>query len=83
MFLNPGGCLPLPWGYICTYMYMTIIFKDLQTKTETTLPIKAEFHVEPPGEGGKKVYINGPGHITKMAAMPIYGKNSSPEPKVI
>ena len=22
-------------------------------------------------EGGKKVYINGPGHMTKMAAMPI------------
>ena len=25
--------------------------------------------------GGTKVYINGPGHMTKMAAMPIYGKN--------
>ena len=30
---------------------------------------------EPPWEGGTKVYINGPGHMTKMAAMPIYGKN--------
>ena len=34
-------------------------------------------------EGGMKVCINGPGHMTKMAAMPIYGKNlkksSSPE----
>ena len=39
--------------------------------------------VEPPWEGGTKVCINGPGHLTKMAAMPIYGKNlkksSSPE----
>ena len=26
----------------------------------------------PPWEGGTKVYINGPGHMTKMAAMPIY-----------
>ena len=27
-------------------------------------------------EGGTKVYLNGPGHMTKMAAMPIYnGKN--------
>ena len=26
-------------------------------------------------EGGTKVSINGPGHMTKMAAMPIYGKN--------
>ena len=35
-------------------------------------------------EGGTKVYINGPGHMTKMAAMPIYGinlqKSSSPAP---
>ena len=31
--------------------------------------------MEPPWEGGTKVYINGPGHMTKMAAMPISGKN--------
>ena len=40
--------------------------------------------MEPPWGGGTKVYINGPGHMTKMAAMAIYGKNlkksSSPEP---
>ena len=38
-------------------------------------------------EVGKKVYTNGTGHMTKMAAMPISGKNlkkfSSPEPEVI
>ena len=53
--------------------------------SETTGPIEAKFHVEPPWEGGTKVCSNGPGHMTKMAAMPIYGKNlkksSSPEPK--
>ena len=43
--------------------------------SETALPIKAKFYVEPPWEGGTKVYINGPCHMTKMAAMPIYGKN--------
>ena len=43
--------------------------------SETALPIKAKLYVEPPWEGGTKVYINGPGHMTKMAAMPIYGKN--------
>ena len=43
--------------------------------SETALPIKAKFYVEPPWEGGTKVYINGPGHMTKMAAMSIYGKN--------
>ena len=43
--------------------------------SETAWPIKAKFYVEPPWEGGTKVCINGPGHMTKMAAMPIYGKN--------
>ena len=43
--------------------------------SETALPIKAKFYVEPPWKGGTKIYINGPGHMTKMAAMPIYGKN--------
>ena len=43
--------------------------------SETAWPIKAKFYVEPPWEGGMKVSINGPGHMTKMAARPIYGKN--------
>ena len=43
--------------------------------SETALPIKAKFYVEPPWEGGTKVCINGPGHMTKMAVMAIYGKN--------
>ena len=30
--------------------------------------------MEPPWEGGTKVYINGLGHMTKMAAMPIMVK---------
>ena len=55
--------------------------------SETAWRIKANFYVEPPWEGGTKVYINGPGHMTKMAAMPIYGKNlkksSSPEPEIL
>ena len=54
--------------------------------SETAWPVKAKFYLEPPWEGGMKVYINGPGHMTKMAAMPIYGKNlkkSSSEPEVL
>ena len=31
--------------------------------------------MEHPWEGGKKVYINGQGHMTKMAAMAINRKN--------
>ena len=55
--------------------------------SDTAWPIKAKFYVEQSWQGGKKVCINGPGHMTKMAAMPIYGKNlkksSSPEPEVL
>ena len=43
--------------------------------SENAWPIKAKFYVAPPWEGRTKVYINGPGHMTKMAATPIYGKN--------
>ena len=32
-------------------------------------PIIAKYYVKPPWEGRTKVNINGPGHITKMAAM--------------
>ena len=45
--------------------------------SETAWPIKAKFYVDPPWEGGTKVYINGPGHMTKMAATPINGKTPS------
>ena len=55
--------------------------------SETAWPITAKFYVEPPWEGGTKVYINGHGHMTKMSAMPIYGKNlkksSTLEPEVL
>ena len=52
--------------------------------SKTAGPIKAKFHMEPQWDGGTKVYSRGLGHMTKMAATPIYGKNlqkSSPEPK--
>ena len=37
--------------------------------------IAAKFNVDPPWDGGTKVCSNGTGHMTKMAAMPIYGEN--------
>ena len=41
---------------------------------ETTEPIEAKFHMEFPWDVGTKICSNGSGHMTKMAAMPIYGK---------
>ena len=65
-------------------MYITILSNMFFS--ETAWPIKAKFYVEPPWEVGKKAYINGTGHMTKMAAMPIYGKNfqkSSPSELIV
>ena len=51
---------------------------------ETAWPIEAKFHMEPPWDWGTKIYAKVLGHMTNMAAMPIYGinlKKSSLEPK--
>ena len=52
--------------------------------SETTGPIEAKFYMELPWDGGTKVFSKGPGHMTKMDAMPIYGKNlkKSSSPKL-
>ena len=54
--------------YVCVLSTFSNIF------SETTGPIEAKLHVEPPWDGGTKVCSNGPSHMTKMAVMPIYGK---------
>ena len=43
--------------------------------SETIGPIELKFHMETPMDAGTKVCLNGPGHMTKMGATPIYGKN--------
>ena len=55
--------------------------KDIQIKTfsncfslETARLNEAKFHVAPPCDGGMKVTTNALCHMTKMAAMPTYGK---------
>ena len=53
------------------------VVHNVQTYSPPKPPIKAKFYMEPPWEGGTKVCINDPGHITKMAAMSIYGKTPS------
>ena len=42
--------------------------------SETTEPTEAKFHMVSPWDGGTQFNSNGAGHMTKMAAMPIYGK---------
>ena len=49
------------------------IFSNIFTSI-TTRPIEIKFHVEPSWNEGTKASSNGPGHMTKMAAMSIYGK---------
>ena len=67
--LIPGGCLPLPWGYIHVYFH----------KIEASSPLKLLGQSNPNFiwsifEMAKKVYINGHGHMTKMAAMSVNRK---------
>ena len=45
--------------------------------SKTARPIEAKFHMEPQRDGGMKVCSWGLGQLTKVAAMPIYGKNPS------
>ena len=68
---------------VCMCVVYMLTFSNIFS-SETTGPIEAKFHMEPPLDGGMKVCSNGPGHMSKMAAMPRYGKNLkqfSPEPK--
>ena len=41
--------------------------------SETTRPFELKFHMKTPYDRLAKIYTNCTGHMTKMAAMPIYG----------
>ena len=71
-----GELIVYPCSGVCRHCRGRPPFSNVFSSV-TAWPIKAKFYVEPPWEGGTKVCINGPGHMTKMAAMPIYGKNPS------
>ena len=61
-------------------LHLSTFSKDFSSETTRTISFK--FHMQPPCKGGKKVYIFGPGHLTKMAVITIYDKTktiSSPE----
>ena len=69
--IDPSGLsAPAPGLYTWPPLPFSKIFFS-----KTAWPIKVKFYVEPPWESGKKVYIKDPGHMTKMAATPIYDKN--------
>ena len=73
-----GELIVYQWSGVCRHPYVVcrpqcsnILF------SETTWPIKSKFYVEPPCVGGTKFFSRHLGHMTKMAATPIYGKNPS------
>ena len=66
------------WAYRIGRPLLSIIRRPPSSiifSSEATWPIEAKFHMEPPWVGLNIFCSNGPGHMTKMAAMPIYGKN--------
>ena len=65
-----GELIGYPWIRRPSVRRRPFTFSNIFS-SETALPIKAKFYVEPPLGGGTKVYINGPGHMTKTAATPI------------
>ena len=64
----------MPRGYIHVYDHNIQTSSSPKPLGQSKPPIKAK-HVEHIWDGGMKVYINGQGHMTKMAAMAINSKN--------
>ena len=68
---------------VCQGHFLTLIQGHLNIKikimvfSEIAWPIKLKFYVEPPWVVAFKLYTQYLGHMTKMAATPIYGKNPS------
>ena len=58
-----------PWA-------MSLIFQNSKVFfSETNGPFETKFHMKAHGRKEKKFYYKRFGHMTKMAAMSIYGKN--------
>ena len=78
-FLAPQSQRPGGWGGAYRMVASVVrlssinIFKGFSS--ETTGPISIKCQMQHPGRGGKKGYTFGPGHMTKMATLPVYGKN--------
>ena len=76
-----GELIVYPWSGVRRPSASVVVVRRPQCSniffSETAWPIKAKFYVEPPWVGGTKFCSRHLGHMTKMAAMPIYGKNPS------
>ena len=71
--LSPWGCRPLPQGYIHVYDHYFQTSSSIKQLGQSMPNFTWSLLEKPSREN--KVYINGPGYMTKMAAMSIYGKN--------
>ena len=100
--MSHGACAPVAWVYFLAHLShrltceLTSLGRPPSSvccphslnifSSETAWPIKVKLHIELPWYGGTKICSKGPGHMTKMATMPIYGKNfkksSPPEPNI-
>ena len=76
-----GELIVYPWSGVRRPSGSVVVVRRPQCSniffSETAWPIKAKFYVEPPWVGGTKFCSRHLGHMTKMVATPIYGKNPS------
>ena len=71
------ACRPYVCVCVCVCVYVCVCVLSTFSNiffSETAGLIEAKFHIKPPWDGGMKICSNGPGHMTKLAAMFIYGK---------
>ena len=66
-----GELIGYPWSGVRRLSSVVVVRPSTISNvfsSKTAWPIKAKFYAEPPWQGGKKIYINSPGQMTKMAA---------------
>ena len=74
-----GELMGYSWSGVCPSVVHRSSYRSQCSKifSKTACSIKAKFFLEPSWRGGTKVCSRYLGHMTKMAAMLIYGKNPS------
>ena len=74
MFIKKSYIISLPeplgaQGELIVYHRAVVRPPFSKIFSETHWPIKAKFYLEPPWEGGTKVYINDTVHMTNVASI--------------